>query len=120
VVEVNWMPDRATGVAEVAPGAPSGMPADLRRLIEHEATSTAADICRGGNLRGSYGQPGDSFDCSCFTQKVREYRLKQYERDGTKMVGMSHAGPQLNPDLGILLVPRNNPELDFRSCSRGQ
>jgi hypothetical protein len=117
LIEVNWTPDQANRVAEVSPDSPSGMPPDLHRLIEHEATSTAAEICRGGNLRGYYGQSGNSFDCSCFSQKVREYRLKQYEQDGMKMVGMSHAGPALNPDLGILLLPRSSPTLDFRSCA---
>jgi hypothetical protein len=118
VVDVNWVPEQANRVAEISPGSPSGMPADLRRLIEHEANGKAAEICSNGNLRGYYEQSGSSFNCSCFSQKVREYRLKQYQEQGMKMVGMAHSGPVLYPDLVSLLLPRNSPVLDFGSCAQ--
>ena len=58
------------------------------------------------------------YDCACFAQKVRGYRMRQYEQDGDKMfvVGGRMGKKSLYPPL-VSLLSRGGPKVDFKSCA---
>ncbi len=70
VIETGW---KYTG--GVVTHAASQMPAEIRRMIDEEVPRGVRYVCEEGALNGVY--PGvTNYDCTCFGQKLREYRIK--------------------------------------------
>jgi hypothetical protein len=133
IIRVEWKytPDQAEPAPPRAAGrAPSQMPAPVRQLIEDEATRRVADICNENNTNARIFNPQkpagsplqDIYDCSCYEQKVREYRLREYEERGDGMViNNPRLGPQLDPPLAIVLLTyQGSTVVDLTSCAVGE
>jgi hypothetical protein len=93
------------------------MPDNIRQLLDQEANVTSPNVCKGGALKDVY--PGiANFDCTCFAQKVRDYRVADYTQRGDRIVGVLAGGRlNLNPTIGNLLQPVGNPQADFKACA---
>jgi hypothetical protein len=128
-VEVAWTytpepapssPVAASGAPEVAPGA---MSAEVRQAIEAEAMTGAPSFCQNGGLTAVYPHAAGTtpqYDCACFAQKVHDYRMREYEQVGEKILVIMSPGTLrkgLDPQLVSLISPRGNPKLDFKSCA---
>ena len=112
VIETGWM---YTGGPVVR--AASAMPDNIRQLVDQEANVNALSVCRNEGLKDAY--PGvTNFDCTCFAQKLRDYRMAEYMQRGDRMVAVQAGGRQvLNPQIGQLLQPVGNPQVDFKACA---
>jgi hypothetical protein len=112
VIETGWM---YTGGPVVR--AASAMPDNIRQLVDQEANVNALSVCRNEGLKDAY--PGmTNFDCTCFAQKLRDYRMAEYTQRGDRMVASQAGGRQvLNPQISQLLQPLGNPQVDFKACA---
>jgi hypothetical protein len=113
VIETGW---KFTGGPVVH--AASTMPDNIRQLVDQEANLGAPNACKNGALEGVY--PGiANFDCTCFGQKMRDYRMVEYMQRGDRMLAAQAGGRLvLNPPIGQLLQPVGNPQVDFKACAR--
>lgn len=131
-VEVAWTytpePTPPSAPAAAPPsgaveGGTGAMSAEVRQAIETEATAGAPSFCRNGGLTAAYPHAlgtTPTYDCACFAQKVRAYRMREYDQVGEKMLVIMSPGTLrkgLDPQLAGLVSPRGNPTLDFKSCA---
>ncbi len=83
----------------------SEMSAAIRQLIDEDSARAARFFCPSG------------YDCTCVGQKVADYRRKEYEQKGDRIVAGTPKGAVLAPQLALLLSGVN-PQLDLKSCAR--
>jgi hypothetical protein len=108
VKETGWKYEAIASTPAVAgAGWPGSMEPMLIKSLEEEQ-ELALYQCQSGELHGTY-------DCHCFTDKLRVYRTQEYRERGSEMLSSGRRG-RLSPPFNNLLSRATNPEFNFSSC----
>jgi hypothetical protein len=114
VKETGWKYEATASAPPAGARSPGSMEPMLIKLLQEEQ-QVAFYKCQSGELSSAYGATNGTYDCNCFTNKLREYRAQEYKERGSDMLSGGRRG-RLSPPFNNLLSPGKDPELNFRSC----